>query len=56
MRRIFNASNVFGAIAFFDVMVLVPGTVEENPMLSITLTALFAVCAYLADRESGKRK
>lgn len=56
MRRIFNASNVFGAIAFFDVMVLVPGTVEENPMLSIALTALFAVCAYLADRESGKRK
>lgn len=56
MRRIFNASNVFGVIAFFDVMVLVPGTVEENPILSIALTVLFAVCVNLADKESGKRK
>ncbi len=53
-RKIFNASNVFGTIAFFDLLIAIPGTVEENPLLTVALVAVFAICIYLAMKEDGK--
>lgn len=55
-RRLLNASNVFGAIAFFA-MILAPGAVEGgNYILAVLLVGAVAVCGHLAAKEDGKRK
>lgn len=55
-HKMFNASNLLGAAAFLA-MILAPGAVEGgNYILAVALIAAMAVCAYLSDRESGKRK
>lgn len=48
-----DASSILGAIAFLA-MIAAAGTVEENPLLSVALAAVFAGCAYLAMKEDGK--
>lgn len=53
MCKVINASNVLGAIAFLA-MIAAPGTVEENPLLTVALVAVFAICVYLAMKEDGK--
>ncbi len=54
MRRVFNASNVLGAIAFLA-MVGATGA-EDNLILGLLLTAVFAVCAHLSIREDGGKR
>ena len=52
--KIFNASNVLGAISFMA-MIAVPGAVEgEMYIAAIVLLAVFAGCAYLSMKEDGK--
>ena len=53
-RKILNASNLLGAIAFLDMSIAIPGTVDENPVLTMALIAAFALCVYLAMKEDGK--
>ncbi len=48
-----DASYVLGAISFFA---MIAATGEGNPLLSLICTAIFAICAYLALKEDGKRK
>lgn len=55
VRKIFNASNMLGTVAFLA-MIAATGTVEERPGLTVVLTAAFAGCAYLSIREDGKNK
>ena len=51
-----DASYILGAAALLDLLVFIPGTVEDNPLLTVALVLLFGVCVYLAMREEGKRK
>ena len=53
VHKVLNASNVLGAIAFLA-MIAALGMVEENPLLTVALVAVFAGCAYLAMKEDGK--
>lgn len=52
--KILNASNLLGTIAFLDISIAIPGTVDENPVLTMALIAVFALCVYLAMKEDGK--
>ncbi len=51
-----NSGSILGAVAFLDMFVLIPGTIENNPLLTVALILLFGICVYLAMREEGKRK
>lgn len=51
-----DAACVFCTVAFLDLFVFIPGTVEDNPVLTVALIFLLAVCARLTAREEGKRK
>lgn len=51
-----DAGCVPGAIAFLDLFIFIPGTVEDNPVLTVALILLLAICVYLAMREEGERK
>lgn len=54
--KIFNASNILGAIAFMALLAI-PGAVEgEMYMTAIALAAACGTCAYLSIREDGKRR
>lgn len=54
LHRIFNASNIFGAIAFLAT-IAAPGAVEsEMYITAVVLVAIFAVCAHLSIREDGR--
>ena len=56
MRKIFNADSVLGAVAFLA-MISVPAACEGGMyMTAAALTAVFAVCAFLAVRELGIKK
>lgn len=56
LHRIFNSSNVCGAIALVS-LICIPGTAEaENFIAVAVLTAVFAVTAYLSIKEEGKIK
>lgn len=56
MRKVLNASNVLGAIAFLA-MIAVTGAVEGGMyMTAIALTAIFGICTYLSIREDGKKR
>lgn len=49
-HRVFNASNVFGTIAFLA-MIAAPGAVEGGMYITAAvLVVLFAVCAYISIR------
>ncbi len=55
-HRIFNASNVFGAIAFLA-MLAAPGAVEGGMYITAAaLTAAFGACAHLSIKEDGKKR
>ena len=55
-HRIFNASNVFGTIAFLAI-IAIPGAVEEEMyMTAAAPTAACAICIYLSIREDGKKR
>ena len=51
-----NAGSILGAAAFLDLFVLIPGTVENNPLLTVALILLFWVCVHQAMREEGRRR
>lgn len=54
IHRIFNASNMFGAIAFLA-LIAAPGAVEgEMYMTAVALIAICGICTYLSIREDGK--
>ena len=56
IHKIFNASNMFGIIAFLAVF-CIPGAVEnELYITAAVLIAIFAGCVYLSIKENGKRK
>lgn len=55
-HRIFNASNVFGAIAFLAVIAVLGAAESEMYITAIALTAIFGACAYLSIREDGKKR
>lgn len=50
-----NLGSIYGAISFFALIACV-GAVEENPVLSLVLAAVFTKCVYLSLREDGKIK
>lgn len=50
-----DAGFILGIIEIFA-MIAAVGTAEENLLLSLICTAVFAVCAHLSIREDGKRK
>ena len=55
-HKIFNASNVFGAVAFIS-LILEPAACEgEMYITAAVLLAVFAGCAYLSTKEDGKIK
>ncbi len=55
-HKIFNASNLFGAIAFLA-MLAAPAAVEgEMYITAAVLVVILAGCAHLSIREGGKRK
>ena len=52
IHRIFNAGNVFGAMA----MIAAPGAVEgEMYITAVALIAVCGTCTYLSVKEDGKR-
>lgn len=56
MHRIFNASDVFGTVAFLA-MIAAPGAVEGGSyILALLLIAVFVGCAHLSIREEGKKR
>ena len=55
-HRIFNAGNIFGAIAFLA-MLAAPGAVEGGMYITAAvLVAIFAACAYLSIKENRKKR
>ena len=56
LNKIFNASNVLGAIAFVA-MILAPVACDsEMYITAAVLLAVFAGCAYLSMKEDGQIK
>ncbi len=55
-HKIFNASNVFGAIAFFAMIGSVAAYEGGMYITSLALAIILAVSAYLSICEDGKRK
>lgn len=51
-----DAGCVLSTVAFLDLFVFIPGTVEDNPVLTVAFIFLLAVCVRLAAREESKRK
>lgn len=51
-----DAGYVLGAAALLDLFVFIPGTVEDNPVLTVALIFLLAICVRLAAREEGRKK
>lgn len=55
-HRIFNASNLYGAIAFLALLAA-PAAVEGGMYITAAaLVVILAGCYYLSIREGGKRK
>lgn len=55
-HKIFNASNMFGAITFFA-MIGAPAAYEGGMYItSVVLIGIMAACACLSIREEDKRK
>lgn len=53
--KVFNASSILGAVAFFA-LILAPGAAEGgNYILSLVLIAVFGICAHLSIKEDGRR-
>lgn len=56
LRRIFNASNVLGTVAFIA-MIAAPGAVESGSyIMALLFIAVFAGCSYLSIKEDGKKR
>ncbi|MCI8432431.1 MAG: hypothetical protein HFH83_04445 [Lachnospiraceae bacterium] len=54
MRKILNAGNLLGALAFLALLAI-PGAVEAGMYLTAAaLGAILVGCAWMASRESGK--
>lgn len=54
MRKILNAGNLLGALAFLALLAI-PGAVEAGMYLTAAaLGAILVGCAWIASRESGK--
>lgn len=54
MRKILNAGNLLGALAFLALLAI-PGAVEAGMYLTTAaLGAILVGCAWMASRESGK--
>ncbi len=54
IHKIFNASNILGATAFFA-MILVAAAYEGGSyIMAVAFLALFAGCAYLSLKEDGQ--
>jgi len=57
LYRIFNASNILGAIAFLLLIIFIPAAVEgEMYIAAVVLMVIMAVCVHLSIKEDGKRK
>lgn len=56
MRKIFNASNVLGAIAFILMIAIVGFVAGENFLMAWVSLVLFAIGVYLAMKEDGQIK
>lgn len=57
MRKVFNASNVLGAIAFLMLLILPAGLVEAEMYISAIVCAVVGcACAYLSIKEDGQIK
>lgn len=57
MNKVFNASNVLGAIAFLLLVIGIPAAVEgEMYITAIVLIVIMTVCAYLSMKEDGQIK
>lgn len=50
-----DASYILGAAAVLA-MIAATGTAEDNLLLSLVCTAVFAGCTYLSIKEDGRRK
>jgi len=56
VNRIFNASNIFGAVAFLA-MLAVPGAVDSGMyMTAVALVMIFGTCAWVSVREDRNKK
>lgn len=55
-HKIFNASNLFSAIAFLALLTAPAACEGEMYITSIVSVVIFAISAHLAIREDGKRK
>lgn len=56
IRRIFNASNILGAISFLS-MIAAPAAVEgEMYITAVLLIVVMVVCAYWSMKEDGPIK
>ena len=56
MNRIWNAGNLLAAILFFAMIGAVGAVEAENYTMAWILTAVVAVCAWLASREGDCRE
>lgn len=57
MRKVFNASNVLGTIAFLMLLILPAGLVEAEMYISALVCAgVGCACAYLSMKEDGQIK
>ena len=55
-HKIFNASNLFSAIAFLALLTVPAAYEGEMYITSIVFVVIFAISTHLAIREDGKRK
>ena len=55
-HKIFNASNLFGAIAFLAMLAAPAAAEGEMYITAVVLVVILAGCAHLSIREGGNRK
>lgn len=55
-RKIFNTSNILGAVAIAAMIAAIVAVENEMYITAAVLLAVFAGCAYLAMKEDGQIK
>lgn len=55
-HKVFNASNILGAIAFMAMLGVAAAVESGMYIIAVVLLGIFAGCAYLSMKEDGQIK
>ncbi len=54
MRKVFSLSNILGFAIFMDLLVAIPGTINNSPDVTAVLIVILVLLIYITMKEDGK--